>query len=234
MKPRGVLFKGEMVKAILNTKPYVWPPEPIDPKLPFKGVTQRTIDLAEMHEAGRALWAKTKKDEGRRWILNNQSERLLGLECDYGPAGRALYVKETFYRNSKDGFLCYAATPNVARDNKGKIVETADWANVVLPRIKNSKDWKCKPSIFMSRAESRIDLEVVSVSAERLHDITEEDAKLEGVTPYSKATAFIEIQPLDGMSDYKAGYRELWNKINGEGAWDLNLWVWRIAFRRTA
>lgn len=232
-KPLGILFKSEMVRAILNSKTLCFPPEAIDLKQPFKGVTRRLIKFTGMHKAGEKLWRKSK-ESGRRWLLNDQPERLLGIDCLYAPVGRILWVKETFYRNSKDGFICYEATPRVFRDFKGKgrTWEIPGTDQQSLDQIRSNKAWKKIPSLLMDRASSRIDLCVVDRRAERLFDITEEDSKFEGVQPYSKATAFIEIQPLDGMSDYKAGYRELWNKINGEGSWDENPWVWRIAFLR--
>lgn len=228
----GILFKGEMVRSILNTTAGIWPPVPVDPQQPFKGVTRRIVDLTSMHPQGRKLWDSLGSAE-QLWCLNNDPETLLGVTCNFGPVGRRLYVKETFYRNSKDGFISFAATPAIARNAKGKIVESVDWDDAILKGIKANKDWKCKPSIFMSRKESRIELEVMELRAERLQDITEEQAQLEGVRAYSKQTKFIEIQPLDGMSDFKAAYRELWDKINGAGSWDRNPFVWAIAFKRT-
>ncbi len=229
MKDQGLLFKSSMVKALLNTKPLCWPPEPIDPKLPYKGVTRRHVDLSTMHKAGKALWKKSSGKE-RLWLLNNDPERLLGVKCRFA-AGTRIWVKETFYR-CKDGYVCYAATATYCKDDSGKVWRTFGTDEQILQQVKSSKAWKVKPSILMGRAESRITLLVVSRLAERLHDITEEGAIIEGTTAYSKATSFIEVQPLDGMSDFKAGYRELWNKINGPDAWKKNPYVWVISFMR--
>ena len=59
------------------------------------------------------------------------------------------------------------------------------------------------PSIHMPKDVCRLFLKITGVSVERLQDITEEDAKKEG-----------------------------WEKINGEGLWIANPWVWVIHFRR--
>lgn len=79
-----------------------------------------------------------------------------------------------------------------------------------------------KPSIHMPRAASRITLEVVNVRVERLHDISEEDAKAEGVT-------------LKGTSRYEGEARDafeaLWCSINGDDSWKANPWVWVIGFK---
>jgi hypothetical protein len=79
-----------------------------------------------------------------------------------------------------------------------------------------------RPSIYMPRWASRITLAVESVRAERLRDISEEDARAEGVTPL--------------FGRYVAGFASLWTQINGNtpGAdWDdCNPWVWVIGFKR--
>ena len=96
-------------------------------------------------------------------------------------------------------------------------------------------------SMFMPRWASRITLEVIGVRAERLQDISEEDAEAEG----------IEIMHIEGFGrSYKnyltngrfsmgvapayargASYETLWESINGAGSWDLNPWVWVIEFK---
>jgi hypothetical protein len=77
---------------------------------------------------------------------------------------------------------------------------------------------------------SRITLELTDVRAERLHDITEEDARAEGVTPFRKDPEG------DCWSDgtHRTAFEFLWNEIHGwsPNAWEQNPWVWRLAFRR--
>jgi hypothetical protein len=90
--------------------------------------------------------------------------------------------------------------------------------------MKKFKEGK-KPSIFMPRWASRITLEIVSVRVERLQDITEEDAKAEGV----KGALVSE----DGVHCcFKIDYMKLWEEINGAESWDANPWVWVIEFKR--
>ena len=75
----------------------------------------------------------------------------------------------------------------------------------------------------MPRWASRITLEVVSVRVERLQDISEEDAKAEGVM-------------LKGTSRYdgeaRDAFESLWCSINGPGSWDANPFVWVVEFKR--
>jgi hypothetical protein len=90
--------------------------------------------------------------------------------------------------------------------DRGKILYRADYD---MPGMR----WK--PSIFMPREACRIRLEVVAVRAEELQDISEEDARAEGVKSV-------------------ASYSELWDELNfdrGYG-WRKNPFVWVVEFRR--
>jgi len=78
-----------------------------------------------------------------------------------------------------------------------------------------------KPSIHMPRYAARLFLEVKAVRVERLQDITEADAMAEGVLPFNN-------QALRA----KSYFEELWNAINGKGAWESRPWVWVYEFMR--
>jgi hypothetical protein len=87
-----------------------------------------------------------------------------------------------------------------------------------------------RPSIFMPRWASRITLEIISVRAERLQDIREEDALAEGCTKESSnGTAFGP-----GHFTARLDFMMLWDSINAKRGcpWDANPWVWRIEVRR--
>lgn len=87
------------------------------------------------------------------------------------------------------------------------------------------------PSIHMPRWASRITLEVTAVRAERLQEISEEDAEKEG------ARAAFSFPGWEGVSSkprHRWGFRELWESINGEGSWDVNPWVWNVCFKVVA
>lgn len=74
----------------------------------------------------------------------------------------------------------------------------------------------------MPRWASRITLEVTGVGVERLNDISRGDAMDEGC-------------PFPNMAqgdDPRRWYADLWDSINGAGAWKLNPWVWVVSFRR--
>lgn len=77
--------------------------------------------------------------------------------------------------------------------------------------------------IFMPRWASRITLEVTDVRVQRLQEISEEDAKAEGVEGLG-----CESDPLSTC------FSVLWQSIHGPGSWEANPWVAAITFRREA
>lgn len=79
---------------------------------------------------------------------------------------------------------------------------------------------KWTPSIFMRRKASRLTLTVTDVRIERLQDCSRGDAMEEGC-PFSNMA--------DGPNPVD-WYRDLWNDINGAGAWEQNPWIVAISF----
>lgn len=82
----------------------------------------------------------------------------------------------------------------------------------------------------MPRAASRILLEITGVRVERLQDINEADSLAEGIQ-LSERTGF--YTPGSNACATWA-YRDLWEQINGVGAWEANPWVWVVEFKRCA
>ena len=83
-----------------------------------------------------------------------------------------------------------------------------------------------KPSIHMPRWASRLTLLVTDVRVQRLREISEDDARAEGVC--STLTRF----PDGGSIGHPASwhFEQLWGQIHGPGAWDSNPWVCAITF----
>ena len=82
----------------------------------------------------------------------------------------------------------------------------------------------------MPRWASRIMLEITDIRVELLQDISEEDAKAEGVSPAPGGW----WSGVEGQSapTPRGAYALLWEHINGQNSWDANPWVWVISFRR--
>ena len=135
------------------------------------------------------------------------------IKCPYGKPGDHLWVRE-MWKPRGVGQGC-ATTPAIYA------------AEYTFPNVvKAMRPWK--PSIFMPRWASRITLEIVEVRVQRLQDISEEDARAEGVGPLRA----------DGRMPYGVfasdGFADLWDSINmkrGFG-WNVNPFVWAITFKR--
>lgn len=231
MKERPILFSAPMVRAILAgtksiTRRIVKPQPDLNT---YDGPGAPRPDAPESH---RYHWpshlAKSMVDV-----------RDMGSIGPYGAKGDRLWVRETH----AFGPICN--DPDDWRDNPD------DWA-VFYRADGDERPWKTsldedaeeiappwRPSIFMPRWASRIALEVVSVRVERLHEITEEDARAEGVTPYVPghgAVTASELAAEPGIRSpmmYRFGFEQVWCDINGTESWRANPWVWRVEFKRT-
>lgn len=85
-----------------------------------------------------------------------------------------------------------------------------------------------RPSIHMPRWAARLFLRVESVRVERLQEITERDAKAEGVRAISQTDVRRQATYTD-----RQDFAQLWNAINGKRhPWELNPWVWVVEFTR--
>lgn len=121
------------------------------------------------------------------------TRRVVKGECRYR-VGDMLWVREAWQR-SDNGFIYKAGS--------------------------QLTDVKWKSPRFMPRAAARIYLHVTDIRKERLHDITAEEIKAEGV-----ACSIGHFPVLFEL------WRDLWVGINGQDSWDANPEVWVIAFRK--
>ncbi|MBN8472358.1 HNH endonuclease [Corallococcus exiguus] len=83
----------------------------------------------------------------------------------------------------------------------------------------------------------RLTLEVVSVRAERLHDITEEDARLEGMERYHGPLRWVRwLDVLTGRpihNSARAAFAAYFVTLpGGAEAWERNNWVWRVGLKQ--
>lgn len=236
MKERPILFSAPMVRAILN-----------DSKTQTRRVMKKQpkpgTDRVSLLE--RAIRSMKEAPVLRAWFQEEGVNTSTELTCPYGKPGDRLWVRETWM-------------PDAPRDGSWADVQFYGCKNSPLEWIPKrfQKPKHClhratwdghelvgwKPSIHMPRWASRILLEVVSVRVERLQDISEGDANAEGVE--LERCCLVSTDPcgkhLDGCCGQPKtlepvqAYRELWNSINGAGAWDTNPWVWVVEFKRVA
>ncbi|MFG1205625.1 hypothetical protein [Xanthobacter flavus] len=94
---------------------------------------------------------------------------------------------------------------------------------------------KNRRGMHMPKWASRITLYVTDVRVERLQDISEEDARAEGAY-VGKASGRVADDHMTmavagiWFSTARTWYADLWDRINGPGAWDANPWVAAYTF----
>lgn len=151
------------------------------------------------------------------------------VKCPYGNVGDRLWVRETWA--AERGYNHVAPRHLPSRYASTKNIDLWWRADRASCRRLNAKPGKWRPSIFMPRWASRITLKITGVRVERVQDISEIDAQLEGWD--------LSNHPLDQrydpvtMDTARRWFADLWDSINlsrGYG-WDLNPWVWRVEFK---
>ena len=142
------------------------------------------------------------------------------IRCPYGVPGDRLWVRETFLNTGSQEYLNKITGKSFVYK-----ADCGDMDRLSIQEAMCDLGWKWKPSIFMPHEACRIFLEITDVKVERLNNISEPDAKREGVIP-------------DMATDHPSGYLyrfpflDLWNKINAKCSWKSNPWVWVITFKR--
>ncbi|MEH4799093.1 morphogenetic protein [Atlantibacter hermannii] len=205
MKERGMIFNGEMVRAILDGR---------------KTQTRRIIKLS--HESG----MKNPVVRGKNGEASYVGCRLAAMLCPFGKPGDRIWVRETFQGPlvSEDLFEEYRAYPE--KFEKPQYCEYAADGGT-KPEYCDLDDnlrhgWL--PSIHMPRWASRILLEITDVRVERLASISQEDAAKEGYPA--------NPEPYGGSMDKWLWFRQLWDSIYPEQSFSHNPWVWVIEFKR--
>ena len=140
------------------------------------------------------------------------------VPCPYGKPGDRLWVRETCRADaSQTGpfgvtYMADAAFRPIGSGQHQRWADLHTYGGVFGKQV---------PSIHMPRWASRITLEVTGIRVECLQDISRGDAMAEGC-PFANMAA---------GPDPRDWYRDLWNEINGPGAWGLSPWVWVVAFK---
>ncbi|EHT8836795.1 hypothetical protein VQX66_003630 [Salmonella enterica] len=202
VKERGMIFNAEMVRAILDGRK-------TQTRRPIKWKQTRFTEMAERDDGSLWPWAEDCERGGDIWFA-----------CPYGEIGDRILVRETFRVHSRAtdvATLVYRASVRNSWTEQTHRVPVAVCNKPATPE-------KWTPSIHMPRWASRITLEITDVRVERLRDLSEEDAKSEGIIPSAGGV-------LPGW-EYRINFRDLWMDIYGTDNWEANPWVWVIEFKR--
>lgn len=169
-------------------------------------------------------------DNVRDWAVER-------VRCPFGIIGDRIWVKEAFALSALD--------PDSGLDLKRQ----SDWDSVIYRATPESGGWvryedgappqiispPWRSPLFMPRWASRLVLEITSIRAERLHEITEADAIAEGIERNDGGTFYVrgEAPERAEFHDARTAFSFGWDGINGNRApWESNPWVFAIGFRR--
>jgi hypothetical protein len=221
VRERPILFRTPMVRAILAGKKTrtrrVMKPQPPSTEDVYRRAGH-DYHLSDIGTPG------TWRPMGPVWAVRE----LLGSEpqwrCPYGVPGDRLWVREAWSHDAPDLASCRAAhEDSMPGLGYGPYYRATEVAPDTLRWI---------PSIHMPRWASRITLEVTSVRVERLHEISEADARAEGVDTcvVDPSPRGMRVKPKHYSSEREC-FADLWREINGADSWDANPWVWVIGFQ---
>jgi hypothetical protein len=205
-----------------------------------KTKTRRTKGLENVPKNAVFLGCRESKEKGIGFYFSdgtngNKQGFYPGLNedlyCPYGQVGDILWVRESFFHSYYD-------------ENDQCYIYKADLKPV------GTTLFKWKPSIHMPKKAARIFLQIKSITVERLQDISEADARLEGVMYYYDEylernkffdyvihSAFIKEEPKKEFRFYPwdcavESFNSLWKQINGFDSFNSNPWVWVIEFEK--
>ncbi len=222
VKERPILFSGPMVRAILDGQ---------------KTVTRRAVKTQP----------RSKGDIGSYGVgqpfIRHPDPTKRNPECPYGRPGDRLWVRETWgvishtWNEHGDMVDWVPDRPATAIRElpfgrgyySGHVIYAADGANEWAGDDDGGGEPRSAwhPSIHMPRLASRILLEVTSIRVERLQDITEAQAKAEGVLSCERDID----EEGNGYSPLEL-FGGLWTMIHGTESWHANPWVWVVEFKR--
>jgi hypothetical protein len=182
-----------------------------------KSVTRRVVKLRDPSQTysvfGDDGWPESANEAGE-WNKDR---------CPHGQPGDRLWVRESWRRS---------------RGQSAELFYKADYGE-----YDQTEKGPWLSPLFMSRADSRLALEITAVRVERLQDITFDDCLAEGIvgTDAWRAVQVDEIQITttdpnkgidEGWESYtRVAFSKAWDKINGKKhPWSSNPWVWAISF----
>ncbi len=233
MTERGMIFNGEMVRAILDGRKTQTRREvKLNLDISCLATTYDwATSLAANHYQGLTEEQIQQKAESLRGVIHPvilDNGQMVSIICPHGKPRDRIWVRETFcpvddtqYGGEK--WVDYRATP------KFEASHPAGWDSA--PNDAEALKWR--PSIHMPRWASRILLEITDVRVERLNAINEHDAQAESVAKL-RGGFWKHYQP--GWTQHQLSARgsfvTLWKSIYGDESWNSNPWVWVISFER--
>ncbi|HHW7582693.1 hypothetical protein MWR38_12225 [Klebsiella pneumoniae] len=231
MKERGMIFNGEMVRALMSGRK-------TQTRRPIKWKQTRFTEIGE-------------REDGSKWPWSEDAEHACDFwhPCPFGAVGDRVWVRETWgvvsHAFSDDGLMIDWVPDRPTTAIHEMPFGNGYYSGYAIYAVDGDFTWgdddgyedgrSCwKPSIHMPRAASRILLEITNVRVERLNAISEEDARAEGIIDGGCLNCG-EPEPCGCANpepDATDAFAYLWQSIYGQENWNANPWVWVIEFKR--
>lgn len=148
------------------------------------------------------------------------------LKSPYGEAGDRLWIKETWLDLLGTGIEARTGSP----DRCAYRSDTPEGSYGDLKRIELGLKWR--PSTYMPRWASRVDLEVTRVRIEFLQDISEEDAIAEGIVAQRGGGFGLPDGSHFHATDPRISYWSLFESIHSKAVVERNPALWCVSFRK--
>ena len=234
MKEHPILFSAPMVRAILEGR-----------KTQTRRIIKpQAIGMLEFSDRG-VLYA----DQSTQWSYVEAHPGVAELRNSPWKRGLKLWVREAWRIGSwrEDGRIAvdYCDGPRLewlqmpvdTDEQKWRYIKQCNDDCAGLPQINGQWKWepgkspcRWRPSIHMPRWASRITLEITNIRVERLQEITEEDAWLEGCEkgiPTDNGGFFPKEQQINehssiGWDCARDWFIDLWDSINKKYPWSSN------------
>jgi hypothetical protein len=233
-RERGILMSAPMVRALLRDE---------NPKTQTRRVVKpQPHDRAG--SSGEMWWEPEWFDDHGAFVSSPLASvrQVWDPRRFYGVPGDQLWVRETW--------AIGVSTGNSWHTENGPIHQMVDPQRYPRRYAADGTDGvygKWRPGIHMYRWASRITLEITDVRVQRLQDISEEDAKAEGIYPEPHPEGGDrQVWTTGGVwaaDDPVSAYLHLWEDINNPKGWcpddnpmcwGANPWVWALTFKRLA
>ena len=204
IKERGIIFNGEMVRAILDgSKTQTRRIVKVKPEYDQLGLRFIT-DSSNPSKIGKYIWTESN--------ATGHIQRSKPFKCPFGKVGDHLWVRETWAEAG-------GSSPELQ-------LYRANYPTHVPSKYENvppSESIRWTPSIHMPRWASRITLEITDIRVERLQAITLGDICKEigcGLYDFKPATHGFSV------------WEDTWKSIYGQDSWQSNPFVWVVEFKR--
>lgn len=226
-----IIFSAPMILALLSRS---------------KTQTRRTTGLEEIGRGARVVGYS--KDHRGRFSVDfddPEGDGCFAVPSPYGGPGDRLWVREGVRRTAHFASVHFESVNGAIVKNESISRDTAEYIADGAPAPIDFWGWKNKalPAIHMPRGVCRIRLQLEAVRVERLKDISEADARAEGISMTVAHVAYGRT-PAESVPSFwwpgadrnfhcaRDAYFAGWESLHGAASVDLNPFCWVLSFHQ--